>query len=380
MMGGAAAGANTVIVPAGAAIPEGYVGVQTLANGGTLAAPAGEAASAGWGAYAAPAAAAAGIAMGVYGAYQGYDTAKDIEKETGTRATQEEVAAGHDYTGIEAFSDKISPKELDFMHWNQGKIVSKLLGSHKHEDQTMRDRVRVALQKAGALDEDWNITLADGTKVNLGLDGDNKITSAAGNEVNPYDVDWSDPNAQQSVEWLNGLGALMGGGNKKAQSDLVGQLTNAAQKSGNTPETIRANAQKFYSDLGINPQNAAAELAKLVEDEKISQQEADIYLQGINKLFDPNSGFEVAEVAALEPLPPAPIAPQPAPSATPQPPGMMGPGPASLPEGQPSAVSQTPAAAKPGLMITGMPNLTEEEKRNIATYGKARPGMMGGGY
>ncbi len=335
----------------------------------------------------------------------------------------------------------------------------------KHEDQVSRDVIRDVLYDSGVMDKEFQITLADGSKFDIGKDGKNNIKSAAGNEINPYDVDFSDPNAQQGVEWLNGLGAIMGAGDKKRQSDAVGMLLNAAQSTGNTPEQIRANLLKIYQDLGVTPEDAAATLDRMVEEEKISAEEAAIYKQGINELFDPNSPFAVSDPAALEPLPPAempegaaPPAETPIPNTEPAPTG----GPASMPEGQPSAVSQTPGGGKmgmmgaaagspptitgpqlgpvdpnsdlgqwmegervtaeewadmerrraaqppsalpqqtiaqaiqnnpamgtltqkpaqpPGLMITGMPQMSEEERARIAAIGKSRPGMMGGGY
>ncbi len=188
-----------------------------------------------------------------------------------------------------------------------------MIGGDKGEDQLARDQIRAALLDAGVIDDGYNLTLADGSKYDIGKDG----------SIQNYNVDFSEENVGDLVASANPLAALITGGDPKLRSDFAGYFTNAAKSSGDPLENIK----KIYADAGFNHDSAYGGILKLVEEKKISKEEGDAYLNGLDQLFGVGAYGEGKQEAkesgggkgrkkeeASEPAAPAPVAPQPPPT------------------------------------------------------------------
>lgn len=146
-----------------------------------------------------------------------------------------------------------------------------MTGGDKGKDQLGRDQVRAGLKDAGVIDDKYNLTLADGSKFDIGADG----------SIQNYNVDFEKDGVGNIVAAANPLAALITAGNPKLRSDFAGYFANAAMSSGDTLENIK----KFYADAGFDHAKAYAGINKLVEDGSLDRAEADAYLNGLDQLF-----------------------------------------------------------------------------------------------
>lgn len=76
--------------------------------------------------------------------------------------------------------------------------IGAMMTSGKSNAQKLRDDFRGTLQQSGVADENYHVTLADGTKFNIGLDGKTKYKNVGENidgkkTRNAWDVDFSNP-------------------------------------------------------------------------------------------------------------------------------------------------------------------------------------------
>lgn len=102
--------------------------------------------------------------------------------------------------------------------------------------------------------------------------------------LNP-DSEWS----AQAQGWAMPIAAILTGTgtvNDKLFKDTTAQLTNAMRSNTGDIEGIRANALTIFEQLGINRQEAIQGIQALGTNGKISQNEVDAYINGINTLFD----------------------------------------------------------------------------------------------
>jgi hypothetical protein len=159
----------------------------------------------------------------------------------------------------------------------------------KDGDQLRRDQVRKAMQQQGGVDEQFNLSLADGSKFNIGLDGGGKITTKGGKEINPYNIDTDNPFAHQATLWAMPLASLITGGDQKLGSDFSGYITNAAMSNANTLEGVRANVLNFMATHKIDFATAKAGLDAQLKAGKIDQFHHDVYAQSLGVLESGNS-------------------------------------------------------------------------------------------
>lgn len=190
-----------------------------------------------------------------------------------------------------------------------------MIGSGKDKDQIARDQVRKALKEAGVVDDQWNLTLADGSKFDIGADG----------SIQNYNVDFGKEGVGDIVAATNPLAAIVTGGNPKLKSDFAGYFTNAAMSAGDSIENIK----KLYADAGLDHAKAYKSIQEMVAAEKLSKEEGDAYLNGLDQLFGVGaygSGQKGSEgkksggskrrekTEASSPAIPAPATPGPAPT------------------------------------------------------------------
>ncbi len=237
---------------------------QAVAMGTPIAAQAGLQTVLGQGAAAAPAVPAVGAEtaistnpglMGVLaGGYTGYNQATGAKKITEGRNTSSiEKAALYPVTGgLDTIAEKTG--------------LTKLLGGGKSNDQQGRDQDRASLQKGGVLDENYNLTLSDGSKVNLGLDG----------SVKNYNVDFSEKGIGDTVALVNPFAYIVAGGDAKRASDLAGQFTNAIKGS----KDQKAEAKALFEKAGLTKEDALSRIDAL----KVDDQTKAVFKGTVNSL------------------------------------------------------------------------------------------------
>ena len=273
----AAAGAGPTATAAGipaTTAPAGW----TASNAGTAAASnSGQLAGMSYGAW-------AGIAAGVVAAYVAYQNRKKAQKAAGGgNLTGDEII---DTVPLSNWVTKVVPKSV-IKQFNPGYKLDKMIwGSTKSDDQILRDRVRKGMQEYGALDEKWQLKLADGTTFDFGKDGGARLANADGSSRKYSDIDWNNTLAAESVADTNPLGfmATAGFGNQKTQTDMVGYFTNAVTQNAKDRAQVDANIKSVYNSLGYKTrQDAYSTLDGLVEAGKLTKEASDVYKQSVNK-------------------------------------------------------------------------------------------------
>lgn len=166
--------------------------------------------------------------------------------------------------------------------------VMSITGSSKDKDQVGRDQVRKSFGELGFVDGEFNVSLADGTKFNIGVDGKAKpeygIDPNTGKAMHAFDLNHSDPLVKQLVPMVNPLVNVLTGGDKKLASDFTGYLVRAAMSnSGGDMKKAMANVQGFYKQLNAAPQALSASIDSMLAEKKIDAQTAAIWKNDINK-------------------------------------------------------------------------------------------------
>ena len=194
--------------------------------------------------------------IGAYTGYKGFD-AWNKAKHKG--------AMGGLKQGIKSAGILNAVPILGQVPWMAG-FAQGAFGGKKHKDQYARDAWRSPL-KGNLLDDAYNVTLADGSKYNIGADGHRQ-----------YDVDMSRAGAGDAIAGANPLAHLLSRGSAKLRSDGAGYLANAAMSSGDT----RSNLLKQYYDVGLDHDKAYGAIA---QDNKLDKGTRDAYLNGLDQLF-----------------------------------------------------------------------------------------------
>jgi len=145
--------------------------------------------------------------------------------------------------------------------------IGAMMTSGKSMPQKIRDDFRGHLKEAGVADDDYMVTLADGTKFNIGLDGKTKYQNVGENidgktERNAWDVDFTNPLAEFAVQKIDPMiKGIYGGDNpdkKVFPSQFTGMLVNAATSNAQTEDDVLANIEamlgqsKFAEGLNLD--------------------------------------------------------------------------------------------------------------------------------
>lgn len=164
-----------------------------------------------------------------------------------------------------------------------GAIGGGLLGSiktGKHKDQKVRDQVRAFLVESNVLDSEYKITLANGTKYDIGIDGGPKAEFGG---RRPYEVDFSNPLAKYAVSWMNPIADLLSQGNTKIKTDFCGYFANAALSNAKSLDDVRANVNAIIKQFGISDEALAQAVTQSAQQGRISESDAMAYLNGIEE-------------------------------------------------------------------------------------------------
>jgi len=210
----------------------------------------------GMGAYAAPAAAALATIYGLkQGAFDGYKSAegKSVKDALGYQMSKP--------------SSWVSPAASI-----TGTIAGSLFGSGKDQDQRSRDAIRASMVESGFLDPNYNVSLAEGAKFDIGKDGSEQL----------YNIDLSAPDASRDLNLVAPLAKILTGGDEKLGSDFSGYLTNAVRSTGDP----LANAKELYAKAGITSWDQGRQaLQELKDAGSISAEELQVYDQGLANIF-----------------------------------------------------------------------------------------------
>lgn len=284
--GGAAAagtGAATGAATTGAATTGSVAGAGASATTAGSAAGGGAAAG-GTGSALGTAAMYAWPLAALYGAYRVYD--KTTGKTKKGNMTDSDIHMALNPRGIETVLQKIpGHRQLkegspEFQLWKA------MFGSTKNEDQIYRDRVRKQLKGHEFIDENYNLTLADGTAFDIGKDG----------SIKNYNVDLeANPEAGEIVGEVNPLAHILTAphGDEKLKSDFSGYFTNAVL-SGSADQQAN-NVRGLYEKAGLDRESARAGVTALFDKETIDEGTRDAYYAAIDKVFGVG-GIDMVEV------------------------------------------------------------------------------------
>jgi hypothetical protein len=141
--------------------------------------------------------------------------------------------------------------------------IGKMMTSGKSDAQLIRDDFRGTLRETGVADDNYEVTLADGSKFNIGLDGktryknvDSKTTRQA------WDIDFSNPLAVFATEQLDPMIQRIYEGvdrSKIPTEQFTGMLVNAVASNAKSNEDVLANIRtvlgqsSFAREAGFDP-------------------------------------------------------------------------------------------------------------------------------
>jgi hypothetical protein len=126
--------------------------------------------------------------------------------------------------------------------------IGKMATTGKSDAQLLRDDFRGLLKETGVADNDYNVTLADGSQFNIGLDGKTKYQNVGENidkkkTRNAWDVDFSNPLAEFAVKQINPMiqNIYKGADGKLNIEQYTGMLVNAATSNAKSQDDVIAN-------------------------------------------------------------------------------------------------------------------------------------------
>lgn len=126
--------------------------------------------------------------------------------------------------------------------------IGRMMTSGKSDAQLLRDDFRGLLKETGVADDDYNVTLADGSQFNIGLDGKTKYQNVGENidkkkTRNAWDVDFSNPLAEFAVKQINPMiqNIYKGADGKLNLEQYTGMLVNAATSNAKSQDDVIAN-------------------------------------------------------------------------------------------------------------------------------------------
>lgn len=184
--------------------------------------------------------------------------------------------------------------------------------SGKSAEQLGRDSVRTNLQNLGAADKKYAVTLADGTKADIGADGTtgsrnvsdpSKWVGKAPSKLHSYDVDYTN-----DLDYAAGMGGIalarITSGGKNTPIDQVGgQIGNATLANiGHGKDLSQANFSKLaqnqravYAQSGIKSKADAYALAEQAFKEgRLDATDLVTAQQAFNMIYD-NNGYQTAQ-------------------------------------------------------------------------------------
>ena len=181
-----------------------------------------------------------------------------------------------------------------------GAVASFFKKSGKSKEQKARDKVRDAFEQIGLIDENHSVTLADGTKYDIGKDGKHKYTNLDGTKRGAFEIDFSNPMSGQVIGWINPIVEQLVGGDEKLRIAFVGYFTNAALSNAKSLEEARQNVLAMFKNIGLTPEKIASGLQQMNAAGKLPNDVFEAYVNGVITLYQPASE-EPMDVAVTSP-------------------------------------------------------------------------------
>jgi len=140
--------------------------------------------------------------------------------------------------------------------------IGAMMTSGKSNAQALRDDFRGALKESGVADKDYMVTLADGSKFNIGLDGKTKYKNTDEKTTrNAWDVDFTNPLAKFATDKIDPMiRGIYGADDPKKKffpGQYTGMLVNAATSNAKSEADVLANIEtmlgksKFAQQAGV---------------------------------------------------------------------------------------------------------------------------------
>lgn len=242
------------------------------------------------------------------GLYQGYQTAEMIGDTAAGSQRNRNAALGGAASGAMIGGSIFGPVGLAV-----GAAVGALAGavgswtgSKKGKAQFMRDSIRGVLQEGGILDDQFQGTLADGSKYNFGTDGSTLKWKNIDKIVEKQPKAWN-----AAVPLTDALATAYGFVGQKASDISAWYAKGAVSNAGDDANVAIKNAQHFAQQQGITLDMIKARLDEALKDERINQTQYDYYMGGARQL---TAGIKPGpQQAGPMPQQPAPAAPAPQP-------------------------------------------------------------------
>lgn len=178
-----------------------------------------------------------------------------------------------------------------------GAIGGGLIGSiktGKPADQRQRDQVRAVLVQNGILDSKYCLTLADGSKYDMGIDGPARA-ELGGRRA--FDLDAANPMTKYAVSWLNPLMDLMSGGNQKLKIEFMGYFANAALTNAKSLDDLKKNVGVIMAKFGVSDEALYRAISSAAQGGQLDRQTSMAYVGGMRERLDPNFTGNLSPVA-----------------------------------------------------------------------------------
>jgi hypothetical protein len=131
--------------------------------------------------------------------------------------------------------------------WLGKPSIGRRMTSGKSDAQLLRDDFRGSLKESGVADDKYMVTLADGSKFNIGLDGKTKYENTDGSKRNAWDVDFSNPLAKLATDKIDPMiRNIYGPDAEKAgirPEQYTGMLVNAVTSNAQNEADVMANIE-----------------------------------------------------------------------------------------------------------------------------------------
>lgn len=129
------------------------------------------------------------------------------------------------------------------------------------------------LQQKGALDENYNLSLADGSKYDIGKDGSTQA----------YNVDLKGEMSHQAIGWANPLAEVMSGGDPKLRENFAGYFANAGMSNAKTLDDVKANILAIAEKTGMSQEQIQEALKASTT---LSEPDKAAMMNGVGTLYD----------------------------------------------------------------------------------------------
>ena len=131
--------------------------------------------------------------------------------------------------------------------------VGEMMKTGKSDAQQLRDDFRGDLKASGIADQDYNVTLADGSKFDIGKDGKATLTNIDGKTERRYwNVDESNPLAQYAITKIDPIVRAKYNAEAEAAGykpeQFTAMMVNAVSSNAKSQTDIDANIKAIYGD------------------------------------------------------------------------------------------------------------------------------------